>query len=148
TGQMLSEGRGHVGQVWSVAFSPDGQRLASVGTEPGVRVWHLTTGQSEIVLPDEPGFWSVAYRADGKWIAAGETLGSVVLYDARKGQKVRTLPAPASQVRQVAFSPDGTLVAGTTQPGAVTVWEVATGRVRHTLPRRKGDAWCWGLAFS
>jgi WD40 repeat protein len=148
TGRVFSEARGHAGQVMAVAFSPDGKRLASVSLEPGVRIWHLTTGQAEIVLPNEQGFFSVAFSADGKWLAAGEADGAVVLYDARTGARLRTLPAPRSQVRAVAFSPDGTLVAGTTQPRAVTVWEVATGRVRHTLPGRKDDEWGWSLAFS
>src|SRR5262249_3716986 len=141
--------QGHTGQVWSVAFSPDGKRLASVSHDPGIRLWDVATGKPERVLANEQGFWSVAFSPDGKRIAAGELDGTVVVYDATTGEKLRTLPAAKSQVRAVAFSPDGSLVAGTTTLGVVNVWEVATGHLRQALPGRGGpSAWSWSVAFS
>jgi WD40 repeat protein len=149
SGKELFPLQAHIGQVRSVAFSPDGKRLASVSNDPGIRLWDVATGKAERVLPNEQGFWSVAFSPDGKRIAAGEQDGAVVLYDATTGEKLRTLPGPRSEVRAVAFSPDGSLVAGTTTLGIVHVWEAATGRLRHVLPGRRGPgAWSWSLAFS
>src|SRR5262249_9172582 len=71
------------------------------------------------------------------------------LYDATTGEKLRAMPGPKAQVRAEAFSPDGSMVGGTTTLGLVHVWEVATGRLRHVLPGRSGpSAWGWSLAFS
>ena len=149
TGKELFPQRGHTGQIWSVAFSPNGKLLASVSSDPGIRLWDMATGKAERELSNERGFWSVAFSADGKRIAGGDSDGTVVLYDTTTGEKVRSLTGSKSQVRAVAFSPDGSLVAGTTFAGVVSVWEVATGRLRHTLPGRGGsNTWSWSLAFS
>jgi WD40 repeat protein/Leucine-rich repeat (LRR) protein len=146
TGKELFTLQGHAGQVSSVAFSPDGKRLASVNGEPGVRVWDVSTGKSERVLPNDRGFYSVAFSPDGKRIAAGEGGGTVVLYDSNTGEKLRTLPGKKSDVRVVAFSPDGSLVAGTTFAGVVHVWEVETGALRLKIPAR--GSVLWSVAFS
>jgi WD40 repeat protein/serine/threonine protein kinase len=149
TGKELFPRQGHTGQVWSVAFSRDGKRLASVSSDPGVQLWDMATGKPDRVLPNEQGFWSVAFSADGKLIAAGEIEGAVVLYDATTGEKRRTLPAPKSQVRAVTFSPDGSLVAGTTRLGVVHIWETGTGHLRHTLlGRGSTNVWSWSVAFT
>ncbi len=149
TGKDLFPPQGHTGYVRSVAYSPDGKRIASVAADLGIRLWDVATGKPERVLPHEHEFWSVAFSADGKRIAAGDSDGTVVLYDATTGAKLRTLPGSKSQVRAVAFSPDGSLVAGTTFAGVVSVWEVATGGLRHALSGPgSSNAWCWTVAFS
>jgi WD40 repeat protein len=134
TGKESFPAQGHTAQVTSVAFSPDGKRLASVSSDPGIRIWDVATGKLERVLPNERGFWSVAFSADGKQIAAGEFVGTVVLYDAITGESGRALPALKANVHAVAFSSDGKLVAGSSSNGFVHVWEAATGWLRHSFP--------------
>ena len=65
------------GDVWSVAFSPDGKTIAAgyrVGSGGGVVLWDLADRRrlSDEPLPVQEGVvWSVAFSPDGKTLAAG-----------------------------------------------------------------------------
>src|SRR5262249_40531115 len=67
TGRETHILRGHVGWVSGVAFSPDGQRLASTGHEDGmVRIWDVTTGQETLVIQGMGYAERVAFSPHGR----------------------------------------------------------------------------------
>ncbi len=116
--------KGHDGAVTSVAFSPDGKRLASASDDPTVKtvkVWDAATGQ-ELPTPkiDTIGEFIVAFTPDGQRLASASYDQTVRVWDAATGQELLTLKGGGVSV---AFSPDGQRLASGRGDGTVKVWD-------------------------
>jgi WD40 repeat protein len=78
-------------EVWSVCFSPDGQRLASASYDETVKVWDARTGQQALSLKGHTSqVWSVCFSPDGQRLASASGI-EVKVWDARTGQEALTL---------------------------------------------------------
>ncbi len=115
--------------VRSLAFSPDGKRVAAACDNGFVLVRDAETGKG-IMTPgrrqDGP-LTAVAFSPDGKLLAAGGADKSVRLWDAATGKEVRSFGGHAVKVTTVQFSPDGRTLM-TAGGGMVYLWDVAAGK--------------------
>jgi WD40 repeat protein/serine/threonine protein kinase len=124
--------------VRSLAFSPDGKRLATANEGPRkpVIVWDAQTGHELLSIPG--GFKSVVFSPDGQRLASGFLPGAKV-WDAKTGRELLTLKAQRRSFCSVAFSPDGKCLAGGDAYGAMKVWDARTGQQLLSLKGHSGD---------
>ena len=73
----------HAADIWSVAFSPDGARLASASIDRTVKVWDVATGDEVLSLRGHTGgVLGVAFSPDGDLLASAGRDGTVRIWDA------------------------------------------------------------------
>jgi WD40 repeat protein len=146
SGRKIQQLPGNNLPVHSLAFSPDGKRLAAVGrqptsqfqqgTPPPVRIWELSaTKEACLQFPclNDWGSLSVAFSPDGRWLASADggedTGGFIQLFDAATGEPIRAFSCPGKDLGRtgVAFSVDGKRLAGVDVLGHLAVFEVPAG---------------------
>jgi WD40 repeat protein/tetratricopeptide (TPR) repeat protein len=145
-GQELLTLRGHEGGINSVAWSPDGQALASGSGDNTVRLWNPKTGQQLLRLAGHTSFvLSVAFSPDGSRLASASVDKTLKIWGPG-GQELRTLRGHTTDVVSVAWSPDGQRLASADLDGAVKVWDLRVNpeirKFGHaaTLPARSAAA--------
>jgi RNA polymerase sigma factor (sigma-70 family) len=114
-------------EVISLAFAPDGKRLAAALSGKTIHLWDVTTG---VAVPQPPGHQDevrhVAVTPDGRSVLTGGADGAILVWDtATRGPKGSW--RQEGPVNGMSLSRDGKLLA-TTNGDALCLWEVATGR--------------------
>lgn len=130
TGRELVTLTGHSWAVVDLAFSPDGSRLVTCGSNPSgfgdrdqgkpceVKVWDVADGRELLAIKGHTSFVnSVAWSPDGKRLATLSRDNSVKVWDAQSGQELFSLPVEVTIAGCVTFSPDGKRLATTNNPG-------------------------------
>jgi WD40 repeat protein len=134
--------KGHSSWITSVAFSADGQRLASGSWDRSVKVWDVRTGQQLGTIGGKlKEVQALAFSRDGRWLATENSNNSVTLWDGTTGREIRSLPSNkplavlgANWVYSIAFSPDGRWLASAVDDKTIRLWDVRTGVAIRDLP--------------
>jgi WD40 repeat protein/serine/threonine protein kinase len=136
-------------------FSPDGERLATLGHDegkPGIKIWDAANGKELCHLRGLqrlfPRAGGVAWAPDGQFLAGTDTRGNLFVFDLNSGAErfphvtAHTFPnAKPNETwpTRVAFSPDGKWVATSCEDDAtVKIWDAETGKLVQSLTGGEG----------
>lgn len=129
----------HPGGVEAVAFSPDGEQLASTGMDNRLNIWLTYTGQllRTKEVTEYNIIHAVAFNPDGSIIAVGGEGYSIKLLDAATAERLAEFSDP-SDIHALAFSPDGSLLASTSTLGYASLWDLRTAEKLQTIGEHSG----------
>src|SRR5215510_2904469 len=151
--QQVYEGAGVL--LRSVAVSPDGRLLATVGENGTVVLFDVESGALRQRLEEHSKnehVWDVVFHPQGAWLAGAGDDQHIIRWSLPSGDKpAEQLQAwkVSAQVQALAVSPDGQLLASGDPDGVISLWQAETGElVRRLEGHRERIAESSGLAFS
>ena len=131
--EQMATLEGHAGGVTAIAFSPDGQMLASGSMDKTVRLWNPVTGElMRTLVGHTNGVRAVAFSPDGRSLASGSQEDSIRLWD------MATLTERFAIARgyvdsSLAFTPDNQLLVTGGADDTVRMWEAGSGQALPLL---------------
>lgn len=121
--------------VWSVAFSADGNTLASCRFDSeAIHLWDVRSGNHIRTLAGHSkGVCAVSFSPTSKTLASGALDQTIKLWDVSSGQVLQTLVGHQKQVSSLVFSPDGKLLFSGSPDSLINLWNTSTGQKTASL---------------
>ncbi|MEG4112557.1 MULTISPECIES: serine/threonine-protein kinase [unclassified Microcoleus] len=134
TGRRMRTIPAHKAAVNAIAFSRDGQTLASGSDDKTIRLWNVKTGSRLRTLSGHTGgVNAIALSRDGKTLASGSDDKTVRLWNLGTGEVRRIITGHGGAVNAVAFSPNGKIVASASTDNTIRLSNVQDGKRTRTF---------------
>jgi WD40 repeat protein len=146
--------------IFALAFSPDGETLASGGAAPQIHLWRPPM-DAGVLNTQEAGVQALAFSPDGRYLASGGVDRKVHVWDVRDGSLLKVTEVQKHAITAIAFVGPGTVIFGigerpgpVARPSTLFLLDLPNGKARPTsfgishgiralatLPDRRLAAW-------
>jgi len=125
---------GHTMGINPIAFSPDGQLMASGSYDKTIKLWRVKDAALINTLDGHTNtVYGVAFSPDGSLLASASADKTVRIWRVSDGTLLKTLNSHTDCVRDVAFSPNGKLLASASLDKTIKIWSIPDGTLMRTL---------------
>jgi WD40 repeat protein len=149
TGHCVQTLYGHTSWIYSVAWSPDGQKLASGSSlnDLTARIWDPLTGEClQVLMGHQSWIWWVKWSPDGKMLVTAADDKMIKLWDVEAGECLTTLQDDRQLGVAISWGPDSQHLATSALGHVVRIWSVATATWQQELVGHQ--ACVWAIAWS
>ncbi|XP_028348517.1 periodic tryptophan protein 2 homolog isoform X2 [Physeter macrocephalus] len=133
--------QGRFNSAVSLAYSPDGQYIATGGDDSKVKVWNTLSGFCFVTFTEHSsGVTGVTFTTTGYVIVTSSMDGTVRAFDLHRYRNFRTFTSPRpTQFSCVAVDSSGDIVsAGAQDSFEIFIWSMQTGRLLDVLSGHEG----------
>ncbi len=133
TGELQQYLQWHTQWMYSVAFSPDGQQFATSSDDDNIILWEISEDSpSHVLQASMGGITALEFSPNNLLLASGSWGGTIGLWG-RNGQLLRTFGGADSSILDLAFSPDGSMIASALEDNTAQLWQVSDGTLLYSL---------------
>ncbi|OYD90727.1 ribosome assembly protein 4 [Nostoc sp. 'Peltigera membranacea cyanobiont' 213] len=130
---------GHSSPVRSVAYSPNGQQLASASEDYTIKIWEVSSGKLLKTFKGHSRLvFSVAYSPNGQQLASTSEDNTIKIWDVSSGKLLKTLKG-RDWGYSVAYSPNGQQLASANYDSTIKIWDVSSGKLLKILKGHTGS---------
>lgn len=114
--------------VLDLAFSPQGDRLATAAADGVIRVFEVASGAEQLTMTSHSDWvFAIAWNADGSKLASGSRDKTAKVFDSKTGELLVTFAGHGQAVKGVAFHPEGNEVFSAGTDSKIQRWKIADG---------------------
>jgi len=128
----------HSDEIFAVAFSPDGQTLASASHDKTIKIWKSDGELLRTFKGHNHRVVSVSFSPDGKLLASGSYDDTIKIWRISDGELVKTIKENTAGVNSLSFSSDGQIIAAGSEDKTIKLWQAKDGQLLRVLKGHLG----------
>lgn len=133
---------GHTKELTSICLSPDGKKIAAASWDSTVIIWSTDTKEKLVTIKANKPLTAVQWSPKGEKIATlsydDAAHSTPIVWSATTGEKLLTLIGHTGLVKAMQWSPNGAVIATSSNDSTSIIWSAITGAKLYTLKGHSG----------